>query len=206
MTQYGFAYDARYCNGCKTCILACKDRYDLDEDTAFRTVYEYGGGSVHLDGDGMLVSDCFGYYFSVACNHCDDPACVRACPTGAVHKDAETGLVVPNDDICIGCGSCVMACPYHNPRLNRQEGHSVKCTGCIGRVKQGLAPICVEACPQRALFFGPIDELRERFGSEADIAPLPSSSLTSPNLCIIAPVEARPSGDASGRVLNPLEV
>ncbi len=206
MAQYGFAFNAAYCNGCKTCMLACKDRYDLDGETNFRRVFEYGGGKAYFDENGLLANDCFGYYLSISCNHCDDPACVKVCPTAAMTKDAETGLVHVDESRCIGCAYCEMACPYGNPSISAETGHSHKCTGCIDRVKEGKSPICVEACPQRALRFGKIDELREQFGGDANIAPLPDSSYTSPNFVIAPCSQTRPSGDAEGRILNPPEV
>lgn len=206
MTQYGFAFNGTYCNGCKTCMLACKDYYDLDEDTDFRKVYEYGGGCAYTDADGMLANDCFGYYISVACNQCDDPACVKVCPTTAMHKDADTGLVAVDTAKCMGCGYCAMACPYGCPTVNRALGHSVKCEGCIDRVKEGKKPICVEACPQRALDFGEIGKLRAIYGDIAQVDPLPDSSYTHPNLTISVPPQAQKQSDSAGAVLNLLEV
>lgn len=206
MTQYGFAFNGTFCNGCKTCMLACKDRYDLDIDTDYRRVFEYGGGHAYLDADGMLANDCFGYYLSLSCNHCDNPACTEVCPTLACVKDEETGLVHVDGNRCIGCGYCTMACPYGNPSINPATGHSQKCSGCIDRVREGKMPICVEACPQRALSFGPIDELRAKFGNQCDIAPLPSSEYTHPNLVIAPFAQARPTNDNEGSILNPLEV
>ena len=90
--QYGFYFNGRRCTGCKTCVLACKDLHDLPSSIAFRQVYEYGGGSWWRQPDGTVTQDTFCYYVSVACNHCGNPACVRVCPTGAMHKD-ERGLV-----------------------------------------------------------------------------------------------------------------
>lgn len=90
--QYGFYFNGRRCTGCKTCVLACKDLHDLPSSIAFRQVYEYGGGSWRRQPDGTVTQDTFCYYVSVACNHCGNPACVRVCPTGAMHKD-ERGLV-----------------------------------------------------------------------------------------------------------------
>lgn len=206
MTQYGFSFDSSYCNGCKTCMLSCKDRYDLDGETDFRKVYEYGGGTAFVDTDGMLANNCFGYYLSVACNHCDDPACTKVCPTTACSKDEETGLVSIDESRCMGCGYCEMACPYGCPSINKTKGHSVKCSGCIDRVREGKKPICVEACPQRALDFGEIGELRAKHGDLAAIAPLPDPSHTHPNLIIIPSAQSRDWDDKEGSILNRLEV
>ena len=159
MSQQAFFFDGTRCSGCKTCMFACKDAYDLDVGTAYRRVFEYTGGDTVRNGDGTFGSTCFSYNVSVACNHCDDPVCVRVCPTEAMHKDEQTGLVSVNDRHCIGCGYCHLSCPYSAPRVDRVKGHSVKCDGCIERVAAGEKPVCVEACPARALDFGPLGEI-----------------------------------------------
>ena len=81
MSQQAFFFDGTRCSGCKTCMFACKDAYDLDVGTAYRRVLEYTGGDTVRNGDGTFGSTCFSYNVSVACNHCDDPVCVRVCPT-----------------------------------------------------------------------------------------------------------------------------
>ena len=78
MSQQAFFFDGTRCSGCKTCMFACKDAYDLDVGTAYRRVFEYTGGDTVRNGDGTFGSTCFSYNVSVACNHCDDPVCVRA--------------------------------------------------------------------------------------------------------------------------------
>ena len=83
---------------------------------------------------------------------------------------------------------------------------SVKCDMCADKVAAGEKPVCVEACPLRALDFGDIDELRATYGDVAELAPLPAASETSPNLVITLPATAKPSGDATGAVLNPREI
>lgn len=184
--QYGFHFNARRCTGCKTCMLACKDFHDLDRGVSFRQVYEYGGGSWQRAQDGTLSHDCFAYYLSVACNHCANPACVKVCPTGAMHKD-DRGLVAVDDRRCIGCGYCALSCPYRAPKVDREAGHSAKCDGCSGRLTEGKAPVCVEACPLRALDFGDVDQLRDQYGTVADVPPLPDAAATSPSLVVTVP-------------------
>lgn len=129
MTQHAFYFDNSRCTGCRTCEMACKDYRDLACDIRYRKVYDYEGGTTALAEDGTVVSSCFVYHLSVSCNHCDDPACAKVCPTGAMHKDAETGLVSVDEGKCIGCGYCHMACPYNSPVVDREVGHSVKCDG-----------------------------------------------------------------------------
>jgi anaerobic dimethyl sulfoxide reductase subunit B (iron-sulfur subunit) len=212
MTQYGFYFDGRRCTGCKTCEMACKDYNDLSTDFAYRKIYEFVGGGWTTDEKGHPIpQNVYTYFVSVACNHCDNPACTKVCPTGAMHKDPDTGLVSVDTNRCVGCGYCAMACPYNAPKVDREKGHSVKCDGCQNRVAQGLDPICVEACSTRALKFGPVDEVSE-LGDRADIAPLPSVEVTHPNLYIKPHRDAKPSNfndgvrSSDGYVANPLEV
>ena len=205
MTQYGFAFLGTYCSGCKTCMLACKDYYDLTVDVNYRKVFEVGGGETVLDDDGSIRSTSFGYYVSSNCNHCADPACVKVCPTGAMNKDEDTGLVTV-DARCIGCGYCAMSCPYKCPTVDREKGHSVKCTGCMDRVKEGELPICVEACPQRALVFGEISSLRDKYGDVDEVAPLPAARFTHPNLVVVKPVHALAPYSSGVQILNMNEV
>ncbi len=87
------------CTGCKTCQLACKDTRDLDVKINYRRVYEYAGGGFVQDGDTWIQKDVFAYYLSIACNHCTKPACVQVCPSGAMHKRKEDGLVVVDEDV-----------------------------------------------------------------------------------------------------------
>ena len=203
--QCGFHFDGTRCTGCKTCMLACKDYHNLPSHIAYRQVYEYAGGSWDRDDGGLWHQSCFAYYVSNACCHCDEPACMSVCPTGAMHKD-ENGLVSVDARRCIGCGYCALACPYRAPKVDREAGHSVKCDGCKDGVAQGLSPICVEACPLRALDFGDIEELRSAYGDVASVAPLADPSLTSPNLVITEPKNALPFNDATGTVLNQVEL
>ena len=111
MTQYAFHFDATRCTGCKTCEFSCKDYKDLGLGVAYRKVYECAGGETLRDADGCFKTTCFSYPVSISCNHCDHPSCTEVCPTGAMHKDEETGLVSVDEGKCIGCGYCHMACP-----------------------------------------------------------------------------------------------
>ena len=108
---------------------------------------------------------------------------------------------------CIGCDACIEACPYDAPRIDSSRNVARKCDGCLARVRAGDEPMCVGACPLRALEFGPIDELRAAHGDLAQVPPLPEPS-TLPNL-VIGSCQAIDS-DAynldEGYVANPLEV
>lgn len=190
MKQLGFFFDARRCNGCKTCVVACKDAHNLPVGRNFRHVLEVTDGKWSKDAkSGAWKQNVYAYYLSIACNHCSDPACVKACPTGAHHKRTEDGLVVINTDKCIGCGNCAKACPYGAPELDEKAHKMTKCDACLNRLEQGLQPICVEACPQRALEFGDIEELRKKHGNVDTIYPLPQPASTRPNLVIHAPLK-----------------
>lgn len=204
MAQYGFYFDATRCTGCKTCEAACRDYHDLPLALSYRHVYELEGGSWSQAADGTWTTDSYTYYTSFACSHCTNPACTHVCPTGAMHKD-DDGIVSVDTHRCIGCGYCELACPYGNPHVNREKGHSVKCDGCAERVAAGEKPVCVEACPARALDFGTIEEMA-KLGERGNIAPLPEPTYTKPNLYIKASADALPAGDENGKVVNPLEV
>ncbi|MFQ6371622.1 DMSO/selenate family reductase complex B subunit [Shewanella sp. YIC-542] len=221
-TQLGFYFDSSKCTGCKTCHVACKDRMvgltRNKDDVAnsgvaalpgmlWRRVYEYCGGNWTENGDASYEQDVFAYYASIGCNHCSEPACVKACPTGAMHKRSEDGLVLVEESLCIGCESCSRACPYDAPQIDVQRKIMTKCDGCLDRLKDGKKPICVEGCPLRALDFDTMDNLRAKYGNgDGHFAPLPSPSITSPNLIVKAPKKAQPVGAGSGRILNIREV
>jgi anaerobic dimethyl sulfoxide reductase subunit B (iron-sulfur subunit) len=128
---------------------------------------------------------------SIACNHCDTPACMAVCPTGAIQKDTDTGLVVIDQTVCNGCQTCVTACPYGEPVYFADNNIVNKCDGCIDKVRNGEMPSCVAACSTRCLMFGEADDLRSTYSSQggtSDLPVLPSSSMTGPNF-IIMPVQ-----------------
>ena len=105
------------------------------------------------------MQDVFSYYISIACNHCDNPICERVCPSGATSKHSN-GFVLIDEQKCIGCGSCAFACPYGAPSYNSIQGIMRKCDACSQRLEKDDLPICVAACPLRALGFGLIADLR----------------------------------------------
>lgn len=206
MTQYGFHFNGQRCTGCKACVMACKDKNDLSEDINFRNVHEYGGGTWTQDEAGCWVSDTYAYSVSIACNHCAKPICMANCPQGAISKDDETGQVWSDPEKCIGCGTCMNSCPYGAPKVDMEQMKSVKCDMCADQVKEGNLPICVAACPRRALDFGEIEELRATYGDVAEIAPLPAASETEPCLVITMPRNGKPVGDTTGAALNEREI
>ncbi|KAL0263771.1 UNVERIFIED_CONTAM: hypothetical protein PYX00_011069 [Menopon gallinae] len=183
--------------GCRTCQMACKDYKDTDIGVNFRRVYEYEGGEWFNSKPNI-----FAYYTSISCNHCDNPSCVKACPTGAMHK-GKMGIVAVDQERCIGCKACAMACPYGAPQFDPVKKRMSKCNGCRERLEQDKKPICVESCPFRALDAGDIKDLRAKYGNVAGIAPLPDANITKPNLCIRPSVDSKPAGYVAGELLAP---
>ncbi|WP_028763653.1 DMSO/selenate family reductase complex B subunit [Shewanella colwelliana] len=215
--QYGFYVDTTKCTGCKACHVACKDRQSnllrkMDyssqgvpelKGVTWRRVYEYGGGTWSLDKDGCFEQDVYAYYTSIGCNHCSEPACVKSCPTGAMHKREKDGFVHIASELCIGCESCAKSCPYDAPQMDIERKVMTKCDGCYDRIELGLKPVCVESCPMRALDFDDMEVLREKYdGGDKHVSPLPPEGLTQPNLII----KSNPLAAIGGKVLNPNEV
>jgi anaerobic dimethyl sulfoxide reductase subunit B (iron-sulfur subunit) len=185
VAQLGFYINQARCTGCKACVVACKDKNDLDVGVNFRRVYPYESGDYVTNGD-AIQPNVQAYFFSISCNHCTDPKCVKNCPTGAMNKRKEDGVVSVDPAKCAGCRYCVWSCPYGAPQYNEKIGKMTKCNFCIDLLAKGEDPACVGACPMRAIEYGPIDELRKKYGDVADIKGLPSSSITKPNLVINA--------------------
>ena len=206
--QYGFFFDNSRCTGCRTCVLACKDAKNLSQTQAFRKVFDVEGGMTTVDEEGVASSTAYCFHVSAACNHCANPGCIAATGMdGTIVKDEETGLVLIVDAEGIADPETVAACcPYGVPFVDEQTGLLMKCDGCYDRVVAGKRPICVEACPLRALEFGDIEELRAAHPDCVDqIAPLASGELTGPSLCIKPSPAALAAGD-DGMVMNGKEI
>lgn len=142
--QYGFYYDAGRCIQCRTCEVACKNTRDVEPGVKLRRVIETWDGS---------YPDVTVAFFSLACMHCEKPACASFCPTGAIYKRSEDGIVVVDKDKCNGCRDCLEACPYSVPQFGA-DGILQKCDFCIETDKE---PACTISCPVGALSFGTID-------------------------------------------------
>ena len=158
MTHYAFSFDGTRCTGCKTCELVCKDYHDLGPGILFRRVYDYEGGAWARKDDGTWEKTAFNYHVALSCNHCDSPACVANCPTGAMQKDPETGIVNNDKEKCIGCMTCEKSCPYGHP-VQLDDGLSHKCVLCSDENPEGVPdPTCAKACPYNARSYHDVDQ------------------------------------------------
>ncbi len=150
--------DVPLCIGCLACEVSCKMEHSLPAGPRPIRVIQIGP----LERDGELTMT----FQPTVCLHCLQPACVEACPTGAMQKRGN-GLVIPDPEICIGCQTCAVACPFGIPQLNPGTGKIFKCDGCRDRTEQGLYPACVLVCPTGALSYQPparkTEKARERF-------------------------------------------
>ncbi len=181
-----FYYDQVRCIGCKNCTKACAEYKQLPEEFVYRRVYKKSPDSPVWELNEKSREpwgDHFAHYLSVSCNHCDNPACAHACPTKAMHKKEDNGLVVVDESRCIGCGYCYLACPYDAPRIDAKAGHSRKCNFCEERQVVGEKPMCVASCPMNALDFGTDAEIMERHPDAkiAESEPLPKFIYTTPH-------------------------
>jgi anaerobic dimethyl sulfoxide reductase subunit B len=148
--QLGFIHHNVDCIGCRACEIACKDKNGLPPGPRFRRVMYIEGGT---------YPEVFAYKLNMSCNHCADPACLPTCPTGAIWKRADNGVVDIDSSLCIGCRRCEPACPYGAPQWDPQERVVKKCNLCIDELNAGRKPYCVSACMMRVLDIGPIEKL-----------------------------------------------
>jgi len=169
MTRYGMVIDLKRCIGCDTCTIACKAEHATSRGILWNRVLKYETGKYPNSKLNFLP---------ITCMHCKEPECVKVCPTGATTK-REDGIVVIDNDKCIGCKYCMMACPYasryffdelrtyyQNHTTAYEEigyqkhklGTVQKCDFCLERVERGLQPACVVSCTGDARFFGDLDD------------------------------------------------
>jgi DMSO reductase iron-sulfur subunit len=172
--QHGFFFTADNCIGCHACEAACSEKNDNPAHLAFRSVGYVEGGS---------FPDYKRMNISMACNHCDDPVCLKGCPTRAYTKHVEYGAVLQDPETCFGCGYCTWVCPYNAPQLDPVKGQVSKCNMCVDRLEVGLKPACVSACVGNALDFGVIENIPEnREQARVEIPGFPSPDITRPNI------------------------
>lgn len=188
MTRYGMAIDINRCFGCHACEAACKIANNLPKKLAYNVVYTKSDddyttegtavikGAVGNDRAGGTFENAYLGYFPINCFHCDNAACVSVCPTGATTKDSD-GIVSIDSETCIGCGTCIQACPYDVRTLIEDEPefyldvvvgeedapvHAAstveKCTFCKNLIERGEVPACMQLCPGRARYWGDLDD------------------------------------------------
>ena len=145
MSRLSLMFDLERCIGCKSCEAACKQEHGLGPG-------EFRNRVVWLGDENEAALD----FLTITCQHCERPACLRACPVNpkAISKDPETGVVSVDESICTGCGECVTACPYGAMGYDPRGHHAVKCDLCSDRRSEGLGPACASVCPGRAISFG----------------------------------------------------
>lgn len=150
-SQLGFVHHNIDCIGCRACEIACKDKNGLPPGPRFRRVMYVEGGK---------YPEVFAYKVNMSCNHCAEPACLPTCPTGAIWKRKDNGVVDIDSTLCIGCRRCEAACPFGAPQFDPSDGLVKKCNMCIDELEAGRKPYCVMACMMRVLDIGPIDKIR----------------------------------------------
>ena len=152
--QYGFYVDTSRCIKYWACVVACKQWHEIEAGTVSRrNVTETVEGT---------FPDVKRKFESLSCMHCENPLCVANCPTGAVSKREEDGVVVVDDTVCIGCKTCEQACPFGVPQYVEVEGEGFKmdkCDTCLSIGREDDQPHCVLTCPVQALHFGPLSEM-----------------------------------------------
>ncbi len=187
--KLGLVIDLDTCVGCHACAVSCKEwnaggiagpltdeqPYGAEPSGVwFNRVHSYeleatdagvptGGGCGALPPAGE-PQPAMTLHFPRSCLHCETPACVTVCPTGASYKRAEDGIVLVDEDKCIGCKLCSWACPYGAREYSAVEGVMKKCTLCVDRIynenlpEAERQPACVQACPTRARHFGDLGD------------------------------------------------
>lgn len=174
MTKLAIGIDLHRCVGCNTCVLACKMQNNVPDGMLWNRVLTENC-DLFDDAEGTYPN-LSRTYLPLACQHCENPACERVCPTGATYKD-DKGRVEIDYDKCIGCRMCMAACPYNARTFNwnepvratgagygdarvpeRARGVMEKCTLCKERTDEGAEPMCVHCCPADARVFGDLDD------------------------------------------------
>jgi Fe-S-cluster-containing dehydrogenase component len=194
--RWAMAIDLKKCrkdDGCNDCIVACDKAHNIpqfdNKKDEIKWIWKEHFENAFVDQENEFIEDTVKHSnLPLLCNHCDNPPCVRVCPTQATWKREKDGIVMMDWHRCIGCRYCMAACPYgsrsfnwRNPRpfidkINpdfptRMRGVVEKCTFCEQRLSEGLMPACVVACKEKAMIFGDLEDpesdirklLQERF-------------------------------------------
>ena len=153
MTRYGMLINTKKCVGCSACRIACQMKNHLDPEESFIKYHEIETGE---------YPNVYNEIVPTQCMHCEDAPCAAVCPTHATYI-TDSGVVLVDEEKCIGCKYCMMACPYGVRDWNKASKTVEKCTLCEQKVAQGELPQCVAQCGARARFFGDLDEGLESF-------------------------------------------
>jgi len=164
------------CIGCHACEMACKNEYQLEATIRWRKVYQLPENGLEAPGR---------YFASLACNHCENPACLKACPAKAYSK-REDGIVIHHPERCIGCKMCMLACPYKVPVFNEKTKKVEKCHMCADKQDRGEMPACVAACPMEALEIVDL-ETTNLDKTRSSLPGFPDVSITKPTTRFIKP-------------------
>ncbi len=164
--HYAFVIDVARCIDCRACLVACSVENLVPMDHTRIWVHDQ-----QVQGDYPNLSRTFVPY---NCMHCDNPPCTEVCVSGATYKDAVSGLVLVDQEACIGCGYCVEACPYGVRYIDQKRGVVDKCNACVQRLDVGLQPACVATCVGKARMFGDLNDPN----SEVSIALQNAKSVT----------------------------
>ncbi len=174
MTQYAFFFDQSRCNNCHVCSVACRDWNDIESGPVkWLRMMQWEKGTFPNPAMHTLLATCY---------HCEKPVCAEACPNDALFKEDRFGAVLLDEDRCRGTRQCWIACPYGAPQYedNAPGTPMSKCTMCYDKLVQGELPVCVASCPQRALDFGPLEEMEERYGRLHALEDMPSADIARP--------------------------
>jgi len=167
INHYGFVIDVSRCIDCRACLVACSVENDVPFNYTRIWVHDLG-----VEGQFPQLKRTFVPY---NCMHCDHPPCVEVCASGATYKDTVSGLVMVDQEACIGCGFCVEACPYDVRYLDEKRGVVDKCNACVQRLAVGREPACVATCLGGSRMFGDLNDPN----SEVSIALQQASSIQS---------------------------
>ena len=186
--QIGFYFNQSRCIACHTCVIACMDWHNLEVGINWRKVKTEERGK---------FPNLYVVYLSLSCNHCANPTCMLVCPANAITKRKEDGIVVVDNKKCLGKQNCDMvckkACPYSSPQFGTENNAKMqKCDLCLDRWAENKKPICVDACPMRALDAGPLDKLRLKYGNIKEAEGFIYSIKTNPSI-IFKPKPSMPS-------------
>jgi sulfite dehydrogenase (quinone) subunit SoeB len=167
----GLVIDLDTCVGCHACVVACKEWNTSGPGAPLSDIDAYGSepvgtflNRVHAFEAVPETGTARVVHFPKSCLHCADAPCVTVCPTGASHKREADGIVLVNEDTCIGCGLCAWACPYGAREMDAAAGIMKKCTLCVDRIDNLALPeedrilICVRTCPAGARHFGDLGD------------------------------------------------